>query len=555
MKAYDTLIRISISLVLFFCFLEIGIKAQVIERERPAEWSNLVNGGRFMDRFLPIPVNGSLTSDTWGAEQVIPRYINNGLEDCQWSYWGGKAISGADGLYHLFVCRWPENSEKGHMAWPNSIVVHATASNSLGPYTVQETIGKGHNPELFQLADGRYVIYVYGGYYLSRALGGPWEYKQFQFDARDRKVQDGLSNLTFAKREDGAYLMIYRGGGVWVSQTGLSPWQQITQKRVYPAVEGHFEDPLVWRTNIQYHMIVNDWYGRIAYYLRSKDGVHWKVDPGEAYMPGIANYTDGTEEQWFKYERIKVLQDEYGRATQAHFAVIDTIKWNDLPNDRHSSKHICIPLTVGKHMTLLNKKINDRTKTIKVRIAAEPGFNPHADMDIAGLQLGAPERVNFGKGCKVIATQKDGDDLILTFDAAGNGLTDDNFVIKLLGQTINGQLLFAYARLPWVDYQEPVLSARLPVIKKDEENTSISIEIQNFGEVPSHKAMLCILMDNGNGMKEIATGKIKSLAAFEKTVLTWNPFMGIKKGQTTVKVVIKDAKQVIEELTGELLIE
>ena len=35
---------------------------------------------------------------------------------------------------------------------------------------------------------------------------------------------------------------------------------------------------------------------------------------------------------------LKVFQDEKGRAVQMNFAVIDTIKWNDLPNDKHSSK-------------------------------------------------------------------------------------------------------------------------------------------------------------------------------------------------------------------------
>lgn len=30
-----------------------------------------------------------------------------------------------------------------------------------------------------------------------------------------------------------------------------------------------------------------------------------------------------------------------------NFAVIDTIKWEDLPGDKHSSKNICIPLNKG----------------------------------------------------------------------------------------------------------------------------------------------------------------------------------------------------------------
>lgn len=114
--------------------------------------------------------------------------------------------------------------------------------------------------------------------------------------------------MTGDRREDGSFLMVCRGGGVWFSKTGITPYNQVTDTRVYPPIDGRFEDPVVWRTHIQYHLIVNDWLGRIAYYLRSKDGIHWKVEPGEAYLPGIARYEDGTVVDWFKHERIKVLQ-------------------------------------------------------------------------------------------------------------------------------------------------------------------------------------------------------------------------------------------------------
>lgn len=186
-----------------------------------------------------------------------------------------------------------------------------------------------------------------------------------------------MSNLTFTQREDGSYLMICRGGGVWISQTGLSTYNQISDQRIYPPVEGEFEDPVVWRDSVQYNAIVNDWLGRVAFYLRSKDGVKWVTDPGEAYMPGIAVHKDGTKEDWFKYERIKIFQDEQGRAIQANFAVIDTLKNEDKPNDRHSSKNICLPLNPGVLMTLLDKKpITPQTKEIRLLIKAEPEFDP-----------------------------------------------------------------------------------------------------------------------------------------------------------------------------------
>lgn len=528
--------------------------AQFKQLERPAEWNNLVHGGRFMDRFLPIPVVGELSDDTWGAENVVPRYTDNGIEDSEWSYWGGNVLKGEDGNYHLFVCRWREDSPKGHGEWPNSIVVTAKSDNPLGPYQVTATIGKGHNPEAFRLVDGRIVVYVIDGYYIAESFDGPWSCKKFEFDNRDRSIIEGLSNLSFARREDGSYIMVCRGGGIWFSKDGVSPYHQVTDQRVYPDVDGRFEDPVIWKTNIQYHMIVNDWYGRIAYYLRSKDGIHWKVDPGEAYIPGITNYQDGTTEDWFKYERIKVLQDQYGRAIQANFAVIDTLKKEDKPNDRHSSKNISIPLTVGKLITILNEeKIGPDTPEIRLRVEAEEGFNPQADLDLDSLHFGASEEVNFGRGSKLIRTEKSGDDLILVFEGAGNGLSEDNFTAKLLGKTSQGQLLFAYARLPWLNYSEPALSARLPVAEKLETGYKIKVEVQNFGQVQSQISTVKIEQLLEGQYKKIAFGEVPELEAFGKTTiqLVVNKSF-VPDAESKVKVTIETEGQHPVFLTGSL---
>jgi hypothetical protein len=366
-----------------------------------------------------------------------------------------------------------------------------------------------------------------------------------------------LSNLTFARREDGSILMVCRGGGVWFSQTGLSPYFQVTDDRVYPPVEGRFEDPVVWKTNIQYHLIVNDWYGRIAYYLRSKDGVNWKVDPGEAYLPGIARYEDGTVVDWFKYERIKVLQDKYGRATQAHFAVIDTIKWDDLSNDNHSSKHICIPLTVGRLISILNTdKIGASTGSIRVRIEAEEGFDPHRDMDIGTLRFGAPEEVNFGRGSKVLETEKAGKDLIVTFDGKGNGINEENFTAKLLGKTSDGKLLFGYARLPWLDYIEPVLSACLPEISSSRTECQLRIEVENFGQVPSDPVPVLIEVFDADRTEQLSSGIVPGLKPFESEVLSLSCEKNLIPGREyTVRVTLTPSGQKPVYLDGLVYVE
>ena len=101
---------------------------QITERQRPAEWTNLVRGGRFMDRFEAMP-DGDLRADVWGADSVRPRFVDNGIERPDLSFWGGNIVRGDDGRYHLFVCGWPERSEKGHMTWPASTVYHTALSS------------------------------------------------------------------------------------------------------------------------------------------------------------------------------------------------------------------------------------------------------------------------------------------------------------------------------------------------------------------------------------------------------------------------------------------
>ena len=52
---------------------------------RPAAWKDLAFGGRFMDRFEPMPLLGPRTEDTWGVDTVKPRDVLNGIEEAEWS--------------------------------------------------------------------------------------------------------------------------------------------------------------------------------------------------------------------------------------------------------------------------------------------------------------------------------------------------------------------------------------------------------------------------------------------------------------------------------------
>lgn len=492
---------------------------QAIERPRPEAWAGLVRGGRFADRILPMK-GKALSSDTWGAEGVRPRFVDNGIEDRVWSYWGGNVLRDDAGAYHLLVAAWLEHSPKGHMEWPNSYVLHATAERPEGPFRVRDLVGKGHNPETFRLADGRYVLYVIGGRYVAPSLNGPWEYGRFSFDPRGRNIIEGLSNLTFARREDGSFLMVCRGGGVWVSRDGLSPYRQLTDRRVYPAVAGEFEDPVVWRDPVQYHLIVNDWYGRVAYYLRSPDGFHWVTDPGEAYLPGVAVHPDGRKEDWFKFERIKVFQDAHGRAVQANFAVVDVLKANDKGNDNHSSKNIALPLEPG---LLLNLLPSGDAGRLRLRVRAEPGFNPRRDLDLASLRFGANAEVNFGRGAPVLASEPSGDDLILTFDAKAAAIGADEFAPKLLGRRADGRLAIGHARNPAFPQRLPILSAEAPQIARADGKSVCEVTVENFGLAASQPADVRVEIPDGNGFRPVAQGTLPPLAPYAKATLRLTP--------------------------------
>ena len=433
-----------------FHFSLAPVHAQITDRPRPEQWSKLVDGARFMDRFRPME-GSQLRSDVWGAEYVRPRLTDNGIEDAQWSYWGGNIVQDEDGLWHHFVAAWPEGAKKGHMEWSKSWVIHAVGPTMHGPFHPREVVGRGHNPEIYRTDDGTWVLYVIDGRYTAPSLDGPWEYGKFEFDPQGKPIIEGLSNLSFARRPEGGWLMVCRGGGIWMSDNGLSTWQQISDGSVYPKVDGRFEDPVLWRDSVQYNLIVNDWLGRIAYYLRSADGLHWQVDDGEAYMPGIARHKDGSQEDWFKYERMRIVQDKYGRAIQANFAVIDTIKWDDKPMDRHSSKNICIPLDPGlllaKQGEWVMKNGKWKGRNIELRIRAEEGFLPQRDLELSTLRFGSPREVDYGRGALPTSSRTDGNDLIVTFKTSDVVFRDDDFAGKMLVRRTDGHTTFGFVRL------------------------------------------------------------------------------------------------------------
>ncbi len=432
-----------------------------------------VFGASFSDLIRPIPIHNELKSDLWGATGVIPRDPENGAEDPNWSYWGGHPVKDKDNDYHMLVARWPENGLKGHWEWPSSTVAHVVSKTPTGPYIVKEDIaysyknGLGHNPDIILLNDGTYALYSLIEWeptiFTSASMNGPWKRKGVievdmeTINPNDDRTYQYLRNLSGVQLDDGRVLMVSKFGCMMISENGLLGPYKIVSKIINENQtipdryrESRYEDPVMWRDHVQFHLIINAFLDYRAIYLRSKDGIHWKYDPGLAYTPDFTKYQDGTQTHWYKLERPHIIQDAYGRATHLSVAVIDVPKKDDYGNDNHNSKNMIIPLTVPKQIKILNKRpLNASTKTIKILVLAEDNFNPQTDIDIKSLRLGASEEVNLGRGCQVLGFKNKGKDLIIEFDGQGHGINNNNFVCKLLGKTKKGALLIGYSKLPY----------------------------------------------------------------------------------------------------------
>jgi hypothetical protein len=114
-------------------------------------------------------------------------------------------------------------------------------------------------------------------------------------------------------------------------------------------------------------------------------------------------------------------------------------------------------------------------------------------------------------------TEKAGADLIVTFDASGNGITADEFAPKLIGKTPQGKLLYGYARLPYVNYIEPLLSALAPDFTLRSDGVELSVEVTNFGQVASQEAILQLTVEKNGEKINIGKATIPALKPHEKT--------------------------------------
>jgi hypothetical protein len=312
-----------------------------------------------IEYFKPTPIVGTLSSTAWGAAATGPRDTSNGLEDAtlkNYVYWDGQIMRGPDGKYHMYASRWSQTA--GHSGWGKSVAVHAVSDSMIGPYVDKgmaytDSNGKGHNVTASMLPDNTWTVIVSdtrpGDIFTSSTIDGPWAFKgSITVNANGLDSSGTAKNLSLVILPDKTYLMATRFGTMMTTPSNLlGPWtvqaaKVFTTPAGYP--NGSREDPVIWCSGGQYHLVYNYYDLRKARHMVSPDGIkNWK-DMGIAYDPttNFIRYTDGTVNHWYKLERAGVFM-ENGHVSAFTFAGIDVDKASDLGNDTHGSKVIVVP--------------------------------------------------------------------------------------------------------------------------------------------------------------------------------------------------------------------
>ena len=328
------------------------------------------------------------------------------------------------------------------------------------------------------------------------------------------------SNLTTEFRPDGSILLMTKAGDIAVSNNGILGPYNLVSINNFTRNSGYAEDPVIWRSRYQYHCIYNHAQDRKSGYMRSLDGIHWKNEEGLPYDVSSTYYEDGSKNEWHKFERAKVVQDELGRAIYLSLAVIDIEKGKDKGNDNHSSKNMILPLVTERLVSIEDRTpITANTRKITVKIEAEEGFNPQEDLDISSLRFGSDSKVNYGEGFKAINTKKDGKDLIVYFEGE-NGLNRFDYDFKLIGQTKNNDLVIGYALLP---QNSPMVASLVSLpVKIEEADGNISLEgvVENIGFSVSKPIKAVLTEHSKAGWRAVKQFDLPALKPYEDYTLT-----------------------------------
>lgn len=361
MTSLNSVIAMLAAIFLFACSSQLSASVTDTKKHNGSLQNELCDDKQSVqmkDYFLPMSV-GNMSANIWGADNVLPRNIENGLESHnmkpEWSYWDGKIIKGPKDKYHIYASRW--SGDLTHYDWSQSTAVHAVSENPEGPYLEVKQLfkdrdGLGHNITGGVHPDDSYYVVASdagrsGDIFTSQTIDGEFTFQgTITMAANGQNLEHAGANISIIVRPDGKFLLISRAGVIMLSDNMMGPY--VAQgESIWPTIEGYdnskAEDPIIWYSGGLYHITLNWWDIRKARHLVSRDGIsHW-LDTGIAYDPRLGfEYTDGGKNTWVMLERPGVLV-ENGHVTHFTFSALDVQKYQDKGNDKHGSKVLVVP--------------------------------------------------------------------------------------------------------------------------------------------------------------------------------------------------------------------
>lgn len=270
---------------------------------------------------------------------IIPAPINGGFRMEDYHVWCGSAIQGEDGRYHLFASRWRKELGFGHQWLFNSEIVRASSDKPEGPYKFNEVVLNRrerhffdalnqHNPSI-KYWNSTYYLYYFGTTYggpipgpgdpisSERALEvwnnkriglatapsvfGPWTRGDVPLlEPRRPGHWDCTitSNPSAAILPDGTTYMVYKSReyamstlklGVAKASRPEGPYKRLLDDPIlcFSNPDFHVEDPYLWYSEGEFHMLVKDDYKNdsggltgewgAGIYATSLDCIHWDI--------------------------------------------------------------------------------------------------------------------------------------------------------------------------------------------------------------------------------------------------------------------------------------
>lgn len=311
--------------------------------------------------------------------------VGGGFQQENYWVWGSSVLKGDDGMFHMFVSRWPK-ALPFHPGWMvASEIVHAVSATPEGPYKfVDVALGargakywdgrSTHNPKVMKYKD-TYVMFYMGsthpfdditnpdtltlnspyttvarsnkriGIATSKSLNGPWVRRDHCIlDTKPDTFYEFLtSNPAPWINKDGSVVLIFKSRkynekypyhssmyiGVAMANSIEGPYKVAVNEPIFGENKmGEIEDPFLWRDKSGYHIIAKDQRGTITgdmhsgVLAHSKDAIHWTLDKEPLAYSRKIKWSDGREINMGQLERpFGLIQD--GKMTHLFFATMD----------------------------------------------------------------------------------------------------------------------------------------------------------------------------------------------------------------------------------------